>query len=1124
MEWLKHSSKLTKQCDICNTPYQFKTIYDPNMPKRVPLLLIVEKVVSTVTKAITKYLLIVLYLAFILQLPIFWKLIGRVYTFVVDGTLPPSSHSVAMSLLYGTSIAFQEDVPSEANATMFEKAWFIFINTFQSGLFHVAMFVVMLVSIFVEHEWVVRDEGYMKILLNEIGVEPRSKLLELLEGLQRRDRGEDDDNNAADRPGRNRAVDVELLGEAIRDLQNFPGGFPAEADLRRALQTGQLNDVMRRDLLPGQRNERQNEEQEEAPLVLPDMPANHFEMMANAGDNVDIEAAHQNVGNAANENINASDDDPQDEDYVYDGDDNNDSNLETDDEHIDLHEDHEDDNQDAMAALDPQPVEDLDEGILEIIGLKLNVSTPLLLMVLVDLIVMIFLFVAYLIPHMVGNFVLYIIALTYQYVVQKLITFNFLNVVPGYVCTAAYVIMHYYSKAGLLLGPLNFLKHVFFQPVLDVVTRCLSLEKVFPVSLTERVIALFIGYLLGCYAVYSAMRAMTAGKKPIVGTTRRVYKVLFEITATLKVFVVFAVEIVVFPVYCGWLIDMCLTPLFKSELTTTNADGSIVYQYLFIASTEPYNSPSARIIIYWGFGTIYMLCFALYVGMLRNKILRPGVLFFIRSPEDPNARLIHDALVKSLRFQLLRIWLSAKFYTGNILLGIGIITWGLRWFTTTLHPEKNVLLPIPISVEGILHVAAVARIARENHTLLASWCASFWQRVFDVVCYKLRLSDFILCKSVAEERGYVVYKSWFHEIRGDQPDWEHPLSLAEARLKLKEPGVTACFVPNGYYVRAPSSDTSRKFIDQLFIPVTSTDQPLKEPENKPTRNEDGYESDYSDVDLNYENSYDIVYRPPDFKTRCMLLVILLGVFAQLLFVLLGTTAALTGRLLVNIFAVCLDFTGLKWHPYQIDHSKADLQSISFGLSILMELFAVWNNEELVQPREAVRNAIPAQINVNVDVRNWISPWHMIPLVSRLVLLIHIGGQAEYIERRLFGTTLLESQAAASYINLIFNLVIVVIAGAPWAVPGLEEMMDLSLFHRIWKWGVIDDLVIHGFVFWIKSRGAADIVVAYWSLTAFAIIKACLGGLRWLELVNDQVKKEKYVRGTAVQSLDEEATG
>lgn len=1145
LEWLKHSSKSTKQCDICNTPYQFKTIYDPNMPNRVPLLLIWNKILDTVTNALITYILVVLYLAFVLQLPIFWKVIGRVYTFVVDGPLPHGSN-VAQSLLYGTAIAYEENLAFGPDETWYRKAVHIFFNTFLNGVVHVAAFVIMLLAIFVEHEWVVRDEGYTKMLLNDIGTEPRSKLLDLLEGLQRREtenanneagnENENDENpDNARAAQRNRTMRLDLVNEAIRDLQNVPDQFPRQAELHEALHNGVLDPLIngadQAPNLPGGFDL-------EAPQPLPDMPANHVHPSSEANDdNADphegIDLANTPNPHQADENV--SDDDSADEDYVYNEDNASESGSDSDlnasieDPHAqniaweqdNIAEEEQDvaaDNAQGMAAaFDAQQMDDLDEGILEIIGLKLNISTPLLLTIFVDVVVMIFLFAAYLIPHMVGNFVLFIVALSYQHAVQYFAHLGLEKLVPGFIYTVYNFAHGLYAKSELLTNTRFFVFDVFLQPLTEVVSRCLTLTQKGPTTLPERMVALSIGYLIGCYGIHSAMRNMISGKKPIVGTARKIYKVLFEVTATAKVFVVFAVEIVVFPVYCGWLIDMCLTPIFKNDLKVNNKDGSTVYEYLFVASIESYNSPSARVLIYWGFGTIYMLCFALYVGMLRNNVLRPGVLFFIRSPEDPNARLIHDALVKSLRFQLLRIWLSAKFYTGNILLGIGLVTWGLRWFTMSPDSEKRIFLPVPLTWEGILHVIAFGRLAKENHAMLADFCVKFWKRVFDVVCYKLRLSDFILSKPVPEERGFIVYKSWFHEFRGDLPDYSHPVTLSEAKHKLKEePNTTACFVPDGNYVRAPSSDTSRKFIDQLFIPVTKADQPLQEPEPKNLNHEDGYESDYSDVDLNYENSYDIVYRPPDFRSRCILLVLLLGVFAQLLFVFVGVSAAFAGRLIVNVLAMAFDASGLPWHPYQIDHARVDLQSVAYGLTVIVGLLSAIDG----RPMLPAQNPIPVQAPaINIDVKGWFFTSSWIPFFLHTSVAYKVTGNVFAAEPALFGTKFAADPMNPNRYAVALHAVLFLIAWSPVFISGRQEKKEQPFWKFLWNAAVFDDIVFHVAVMWFESHYVSGLARLIACVTVFTIVKVVFAGSRLLETLNDQVKNEKYVRGTAVQNID-----
>lgn len=1085
------------------------------MPRRVPLLLIWAKLISTVSSIIVKYVLAVLYAVFLLQLPIFWKVVGRVFTFLVDGPLPAGG-SVPLLLLYGISAGFDENLPLMKDTTWVDKAVYLFFNTFLSGMIHVSAFVIVLVAIFVEHEWVVRDDGYTKMLLNDIGREPRSKLMDLLHGLQQEnlahengDNGENTEVNEANEANRNR-MRMDIINAALRDLQDFPDDITSQVELRNAIDNGEIAEIMRPD-------DHGEDLPEAAAQHLPDMPANHI---APTGQE-DNPHAGVDMANTPNPHEEEASDDSADEDYVYNV--HPPSDLE-----ISESEDDDEPMWDQADEMGFEP-EELGEGILEIIGLKLNISTPLFLTVLVDTLVMVFLFTAFLIPHMIGNFVLLIISLTYHLITMNYRKLTLLVLVQGYLSPLFDFVHSLYSKSGLLVNTRFFMFDVFLQPFKETMARSLSLLNNGPATVSQRTLALSIGYVVGCYGINLSMKSMISGKKPILGNTRKVYKLLFEITSTAKVFVVFAVEIFVFPVYCGWLIDFCLAPLFKTDLVVKNKDGSLTYEYLFVASLEHYNSPSGRVLIYWGFGTIYMLCFALYVGMLRNKILRPGVLFFIRSPEDPNARLIHDALVKSLRFQMLRIWLSAKFYTGNILLGIGLVTWGLRWFTASSNPDERIFLPIPINWSACYHAASTGMVIQENHRVLAQCCVKFWGRVFEVVCYKLRLSDFILGTPVAEERGHIVYKNWFYELYGAVPDYQHPVTYSEAREQLKKPGVYACFVPDGSYVRAPASDTSRKFIDQLFIPVTKTDHPINEGEPKSSDHQDGYESDYSDIELNYDQSYLVVYRPPDFKTRCMILVFLLGVFAQILFVFVAVAAIFPGRIFTRVFYYICNKIQLPINPWDIDSSRADIQSLSFGLFIFAQAAVSYCEDQPANPFRGIPMPI-ALANARPEaIENFFGGLRLLPS-SPFVQVMHfsswsiVGMAWMEAERNLFGKSLVDDPLNLSYLLLASHLVFIVLMYCPIYLSWHYEKKDQSNSKFLWGSGAVDDMVFLAlFAFVELTKKKPEAFSPFMCIGLFILTKTIFGGIRLHEHFNKEVILEKYVRGTAIQNVELEDT-
>lgn len=79
-----------------------------------------------------------------------------------------------------------------------------------------------------------------------------------------------------------------------------------------------------------------------------------------------------------------------------------------------------------------------------------------------------------------------------------------------------------------------------------------------------------------------------------------------------KVILIISIEMLVFPLYCGLLLDVALLPIFDN--------ATVMSRILFT-----YKSPFTSIFVHWFVGTCYMFHFALFVSMCR-KIMRKGVL------------------------------------------------------------------------------------------------------------------------------------------------------------------------------------------------------------------------------------------------------------------------------------------------------------------------------------------------------------------------------------------------------------------------------------------------------------------------------------------------------------------
>lgn len=97
---------------------------------------------------------------------------------------------------------------------------------------------------------------------------------------------------------------------------------------------------------------------------------------------------------------------------------------------------------------------------------------------------------------------------------------------------------------------------------------------------------------------------------------------LNQASGVMKVILIISIEMLIFPLYCGLLLDFALLPLFES--------ASFKSRLMFT-----YNFPLTSIFVHWFVGTGYMFHFALFVSMCR-KIMRKGVLCKLIGPVSRN--------------------------------------------------------------------------------------------------------------------------------------------------------------------------------------------------------------------------------------------------------------------------------------------------------------------------------------------------------------------------------------------------------------------------------------------------------------------------------------------------------
>ena len=151
----------------------------------------------------------------------------------------------------------------------------------------------------------------------------------------------------------------------------------------------------------------------------------------------------------------------------------------------------------------------------------------------------------------------------------------------------------------------------------------------------------------------------------ILGTrfSQNIEKVFFSIKSFFKIFCVLGIELLIFPEFCGTLI--------KS-----------VAHYTLNSCLPDFEMNLVDFLTNWVIGTAFMFSFASFVQILRHKF-RPGVLYFIRNPNDTTYHPIKDMIRLSILKQILRIIKSALIY----LVIIGVST----FFTAQLVVQSDIL-------------------------------------------------------------------------------------------------------------------------------------------------------------------------------------------------------------------------------------------------------------------------------------------------------------------------------------------------------------------------------------------------------------------------------------------------
>ncbi|RWA07849.1 hypothetical protein EKO27_g7257 [Xylaria grammica] len=359
---------------------------------------------------------------------------------------------------------------------------------------------------------------------------------------------------------------------------------------------------------------------------------------------------------------------------------------------------------------------------------------------------------------------------------------------------------------------------------------------------------------------------------------------LNQASGVMKVILIISIEMLVFPLYCGLLLDFALLPLF--EHTTLKS------RLLFA-----YNYPLTSIFVHWFIGTGYMFHFALFVSMCR-KIMRKGVLYFIRDPDDPEFHPVRDVLERNVTTQLRKILFSAFVYGALVVICLGGVVWGLSITLPSVLPihytynEPVLEFPVDLLFCNFLMPLAVKFFKPSDglHTMYTWW--------FRQCARALRLTWFLFGERRVEEEGKLVgdsdsngyklslwrkiflgvnaqhevvpknWKDYFSDGESKPASnisRDEMLAMNDQKKLLVESGR---LIPDGRFVRSPASDQA-KISKGHSVFVHVSEQEMKQ----------DYETDRSETDLQSGNQFQVVYVPPWFRARISIFIMSIWIFA-----------------------------------------------------------------------------------------------------------------------------------------------------------------------------------------------------------------------------------------------------
>ncbi|XP_051146556.1 probable E3 ubiquitin ligase SUD1 isoform X2 [Andrographis paniculata] len=265
----------------------------------------------------------------------------------------------------------------------------------------------------------------------------------------------------------------------------------------------------------------------------------------------------------------------------------------------------------------------------------------------------------------------------------------------------------------------------------DVTTLAVGYMFIFSLVIFYLGIVTLIRYSRGEPLTMGRFYGIASIAETIPSLFRQFVAAMRHLMTMIKVAFLLVIELGVFPLMCGWWLDVCTIRMFGKSISQRVEFFSL--------------SPLASSLVHWVVGIIYMLQISIFVSLLRG-VLRSGVLYFLRDPADPNYNPFRDLIDDPVHKHARRVLLSVAVYGSLIVMLVFLpVKLAMRMVPSIFPLDISVSDPFTEIPADMLLFQICIPFAIEHfklrHTLKS--VLRYW---FTAVGWALGLTDFLLPK------------------------------------------------------------------------------------------------------------------------------------------------------------------------------------------------------------------------------------------------------------------------------------------------------------------------------------------------------------------------------------------